>query len=120
MSHSHPPTTPRGAQRGPVPLESVALLAAFVLTILDATATHTWIASGVADEVNPLLRHLMAELGAGTALALRVAVGGALLVLLRSLTDHSRHARTGLLGTVAVLGSLGVWHLQGVLLLTAT
>lgn len=115
------PTARLGAsRRTPVRLESVALLAALVLTVLDATATHTWIASGIADEGNPLLRSLMAQLGTGTALALRVAFGGALLVLLRRLADHSPYARTGLFGMVVVLGSLGVWHLQGIVLLAGT
>jgi hypothetical protein len=111
-ARAHAVAPPRG-----LPVESVALLAAFVLTVFDATATHTWLASGVATEGNPLIRSLMELIGNGPALAVRVAVGGALLLALRALAERTHHARTALLASVAVLAAVAVWHLQGFVLL---
>ena len=84
-----------------------------VLTLSDSTLTYLWLQLGIAYEGNPVLRVLMDTHGVGFTLALRAAVGTALLVALYALREHSALARPATVLAVIVLGLVNIWHLYG-------
>lgn len=91
------------------------LIAAVLLTLVDAVATAVWIEAGVAIEGNPLLAPLVDSAGAVPAMMVRAFVGVGLLVLLARLAPASRLARVALPGVATVLGAVAAWHAFGLI-----
>jgi hypothetical protein len=89
------------------------LTLAVALTVLDAAATALWLELGIAVEGNPWLAHLVEVVGTIPAMAVRTAVGVALLVGLGLLSRRSRLARVALPAVTVVLGLVAVWHAVG-------
>lgn len=88
-------------------------LPAVLLTFLDAALTYTWLRLGVAAEANPWLAELVVISGPGHAMALRAALGTALVALLALLGREHRSARHGLVLVTGVLGLVLCWHVAG-------
>lgn len=91
----------------------VRWLPAIALTLLDAGLTYAWLRIGVAEEGNPWLADLVATAGPGTAMAVRAALGVALVTLLALLGRRHVSARRGLLLVTGVLGLVLCWHVAG-------
>lgn len=90
---------------------TVAVLA---LTVFDAVATMALVGSGVAEEANPLLSDLIDRLGLGAAMAVRVAFGGALTLLLAWLSTWRREARPVLAFVALLLWAVAGLHVVGI------
>ena len=91
------------------------LAAAALLTLLDGVATYIWLGLGHA-EANPLLVALIHAVGAGPAMAIRVAVGLGLLAALGGLSERARLAPYALVVVTGILLGVGLWHGYGVVL----
>jgi hypothetical protein len=81
----------------------------FGLNLLDALLTIIWVRSGVATEGNQLMAALL-DIGDGTFLSVKVAVGLAAAIVLYKWSDR-RLARYGLVISLAVYLGLMVVHL---------
>ncbi|QQS32512.1 MAG: hypothetical protein IPM50_12760 [Acidobacteriota bacterium] len=81
----------------------------FGLNLLDALLTIVWVRSGVATEGNQLMAALL-DIGDGTFLGVKIAVGLAAAVVLYKWSDR-RLARYGLVISLAVYIGLMFIHL---------
>lgn len=90
-----------------------ATLLALLLTVFDAASTVVLIAWGTATEGNPLLAALIERIGLVPAMAVRVGVGGGLLLVLAWLATWRRRVRPVLAFAVAVLSLVACLHVLG-------
>ena len=90
-----------------------AWLPAIVLTLLDAALTYAWLTAGLASEGNPWLAGLVATSGPAMAMAIRVALGTALVGMLALLARDHPTARRGLAAVTGVLALVIAWHVTG-------
>ena len=99
-----------------LPRERVLAVTVVVLalTAFDGLATVVLVGSGVAEEGNPLMADLIAEVGLVPAMAVRVLVGSFLTLVLAWLSTWRREVRP-VLALVAVLLSLvAALHVLGI------
>lgn len=82
-------------------------------TGFDAIATAMWVALGIAIEANPWLAWLIDVAGVVPAMAVRAAVGIALVLVLDALRPVSPTARRALPGVTAVLAGVAAWQILG-------
>ena len=86
----------------------------FVLSILDAIFTLTWIKSGLAVEVNPFLVNLL-EKGDFAFLGTKILLTGLGCVFLEKSRKKSKLARIGIVAIFAVYCLLTFYHCVGAL-----
>lgn len=84
---------------------------ALTLVVFDGVASAA-VVRVPADEANPLLAALVARVGVGAAMTVRVAVGALLLTALLALSRH-RIAREALSMVAWVHAAVAAWHLVG-------
>lgn len=82
------------------------------LVLFDATMTAA-VVRHAAQEANPLLAAVMADVGVLPALGLRVVFGVALLTALVLLARRHRQARDGLVLAGLIHAAVAAWHLLG-------
>lgn len=99
-----------------LPRERVLLVTVVVLalTVFDGLATVALVGTGVAEEANPLLADLIERIGLVPAMAVRVAVGTVLTLVLAWLSTWRREVRPVLALVAVLLAMVAGLHMVGI------
>lgn len=90
-------------------------IAVLGLTVFDALATIVLVATGVAEEANPLLADLIDGIGLIAAMGVRVVVGAGLTLVLAWMATWRREVRPVLAFVALVLSAVACLHIVGIL-----